>query len=354
MKLTKLLIAIATFATITLSSSAYIATKEVTSAVLVDKAKHSLDLTTNGLHNISVSEAFTIDKSEAAQINFLRCSFARPEFRFSWFCHQQKIDGKMTKNSYVALKDDQQKYFKANVFKSIAYEARKLFEQAEQLSTLAKIQRSNKNAIEKAKASGVNGEARAVDGVEHGGSELMKAGTQTLVKKQIYENSFDPILEFSTISIPDIIERFESSNSPTSIKDFEPVLFRVIASEQSKEYRVGYSSVLSNLGLVAVENDVRKQSDIIAKINKGLSHTFILVLIFLLCISIQIAFISYNGEDDLKKKVRVLRKRRYKLLKTAKPFSKEAAEISELDIKIEELDNKLAKLKDEVKGENHE
>lgn len=111
MNISKLAIALATFATITLSSSAYIATKEVTSAVLVDKAKHSLDLTTNGLHNISVSEAFTIDKSEAAQINFLRCSFARPEFRFSWYCHQLKTDGKMTKQSYVALKADQEKYF---------------------------------------------------------------------------------------------------------------------------------------------------------------------------------------------------------------------------------------------------
>lgn len=126
MNISKLAIALATFATITLSSSAYIATKEVTSAVIVDKAKHSLDLTTNGLHNISVSEAFTIDKSEAAQINFLRCSFSRPEFRFSWFCHQLREDGKMTKLSYAALKADQQEYFKENVLKSIIYEAQKM------------------------------------------------------------------------------------------------------------------------------------------------------------------------------------------------------------------------------------
>lgn len=133
MKLTKLVMALATFATITLSTSAYIATNEVTSAVLVDKAKHSLDLTTNGLHNISVREAFTIDQSEAAQINFLRCSFARPEFRFSWFCHQTKIDGKMTKQSYVALKADQEKYFKENVIKSVSYEAQKWILRAEQM-----------------------------------------------------------------------------------------------------------------------------------------------------------------------------------------------------------------------------
>ncbi|MBK3462623.1 MULTISPECIES: hypothetical protein [Pseudomonas] len=124
MKLTKLVIAIATFATITLSSSAYIATQDVTSAVIVDKAKHSLDLKTNGLHNISVSEAFTIDKSEAAQINFLRCSFARPEFRFSWFCHQMKSDGKMTKNSYIALKDDQEKYANSHRLESFFYSLR--------------------------------------------------------------------------------------------------------------------------------------------------------------------------------------------------------------------------------------
>lgn len=168
MKLTNLVIALATFATVSLSSAFYVSQQEVTSAVIVDKAKHSLDLTTNGLYHISLSEAFTIDKSEAAQINFLRCSFARPEFRFSWFCHQLKSDGKMTKQSYMALKADQEKYFKENVFKSIAFEARKLQQLAEQASTLAKIQRSNKNAIEKAKASDVNGESRAVDGVEHG------------------------------------------------------------------------------------------------------------------------------------------------------------------------------------------
>ena len=151
MKLTNLVIAIATFATITLSSSAYIATQDVTSAVIVDKAKHSLDLTTNGLHHISLSEAYAIDRSEASQINFLRCSFARPEFRFSWFCHQQKIDGKMTKNSYVALKDDQQKYFKENVIKSVGYEAQKWILRAEQLrlgtaiNNLSKTELSNQS-----------------------------------------------------------------------------------------------------------------------------------------------------------------------------------------------------------------
>ncbi|HGM6307650.1 TPA: hypothetical protein ACKP8D_000032 [Pseudomonas putida] len=126
MKLTNLVMALATFATITLSTSAYIATQDVTSAVIVDKAKHSLDLTSNGLYNISISEAYIVDRSEASQINFLRCSFSRPEFRFSWFCHQLKEDGKMTKQSYAALKADQQEYFKENVLKSIIYEAQKM------------------------------------------------------------------------------------------------------------------------------------------------------------------------------------------------------------------------------------
>ncbi|MFV3378354.1 hypothetical protein ACNE9Y_30000 [Pseudomonas sp. NY11226] len=126
MKLTNLVMALATFATITLSTSAFIATQDVTSAVIVDKAKHSLDLTTNGLHHISIGEAYIIDRSEAAQINFLRCSFSRPEFRFSWFCHQLKSDGKMTKLSYAALHADQQEYFKENVLKSIIYEAQKM------------------------------------------------------------------------------------------------------------------------------------------------------------------------------------------------------------------------------------
>lgn len=68
---------------------------------------------------------------------------------------------------------------------------------------------------------------------------------------------------------------------------------------------------------------------------------------------------EFTGENKVarnlessKQSVKVLRKRRYKLLKTAKPFSKEAAEIRELEIKIEELDNKIAKLKTEVTGEH--
>ncbi|CAH0134035.1 MULTISPECIES: hypothetical protein [Pseudomonas] len=308
MKLTKLVIAIATFATITLSSSAYIATQDVTSAVLVDKAKHSLDLTTNGLHNISVSEAFTIDKSEAAQINFLRCSFARPEFRFSWFCHQMKKDGKMTKNSYVALKDDQQKYFKENVIKSVSYEAQKWILRAEQLRVMKSITRS-----EPFNSGGITASKRSEYIAEYFESQSRATGVNS--EAQAKMNNF---------SISDVIERFDSTNSPSSIKDSDPL----------------------------------------AKINDGLidSHLlamiFILgisiVMMFLLCILIVMAVAVYNGEGDLKQKVKVLRKRRYKLLRTAKPFSKEAAEISELDIKIEELDNKLAKLKDEVKGENHE
>ncbi|RTX96349.1 hypothetical protein EJ576_21735 [Pseudomonas sp. C 49-2] len=331
MKSSKLVVAIFAYATITFCSAYYISTKEVTSAVLVDKAKHSLDLTTNGLHNISISEAFTIDKSEAAQINFLRCSFARPEFRFSWFCHQQKIDGKMTKNSYVALKDDQQKYFRENVIKSVAYEGRKWAQQAEQLSTFARIQSSHEKVNEKAKASGVNGEAKSVESVEQGGRELMEAGTQVIIGKNISDfrknisNSplgIDPITEFSNFSIKYIERRFIDSESPSAIKDF---------------------GILNYSG----------KNDPLAKINDGLIDAH-LVLIFLLSISIGIAVAAYDSEGDLKQKVKVLRKRRYKLLRTAKPFSKEAAEIRELDIKIEELDNKIAKLKDEVKGENHE
>lgn len=120
MKLTNLVIALATFATVSLSSAFYVSQQEVTSAVIVDKAKHSLNLTTNGLYHISLSEAFTIDKSEAAQINFLRCSFTRPEFRFSWYCHQLKIDGKMNKNSYIALKDDMSTSEKHDLVKGLS------------------------------------------------------------------------------------------------------------------------------------------------------------------------------------------------------------------------------------------
>jgi hypothetical protein len=190
MKLTNLVIALATFATVTLSSAFYVSQQEVTSAVIVDKAKHSLDLTTNGLYHISLSEAFTIDKSEAAQINFLRCSFARPEFRFSWYCHQMKIDGKMTKNSYVALKDDQQKAYQKDLVRSLVLGGYEMMKAALQLHRInspvgsgvphsqKKVSASDLDLIIKepeaknSKASDVNGEARAVDGVEKGGSEL--------------------------------------------------------------------------------------------------------------------------------------------------------------------------------------
>jgi hypothetical protein len=154
MKLTNLVIALATFATITLSSAAYISTKEITSAVLVDKAKHSIDLPTNGLYHISVEEAYAIDKSEVEQIKFLRCSFARPEFKFSWFCHQQKKDGQVTKYSYAALKQDQETYFKDNVITSVVYEAQKEMLRAEQLrigeaiNNLSKTRMSDKSEKE--------------------------------------------------------------------------------------------------------------------------------------------------------------------------------------------------------------
>lgn len=217
MKLTKLLIAIATFATITLSSSAYIATKEVTSAVLVDKAKHSLDLTTNGLHNISVSEAFTIDKSEAAQINFLRCSFARPEFRFSWFCHQQKIDGKMTKNSYVALKDDQQKYFKENVIKSVSYEAQKWILRAEQMRigtamhNLSKKQVTNINEFHD------------------------KFEDASIIAKdvQLFNEKFKAMSD--SINLKEIEKRFIDSESPSKAKDFDPKQEGAINADQTNQ-----------------------------------------------------------------------------------------------------------------------
>ncbi|MBG5342928.1 hypothetical protein GHU64_06740 [Pseudomonas aeruginosa] len=196
MNISKLAIALATFATITLSTSAFIATQDVTSAVIVDKAKHSLDLTTNGLHHISIGEAYIIDRSEASQINFLRCSFTRPEFRFSWFCHQLKEDGKMTKQSYVALQADQNKYFRENVFKSIAYEARKLYEHAEQSSAIAKIQRAHKKVNEKAKASEVKGEAKAIEDVEQGGRDISKTGTETSIRKNIVDSTIDSITSF--------------------------------------------------------------------------------------------------------------------------------------------------------------
>lgn len=279
MKLSKLVVAIFAYATITFCSAYYIATKEVTSAVLVDKAKHSLDLTTNGLHNISVSEAFTIDKSEAAQINFLRCSFARPEFRFSWFCHQQKIDGKMTKNSYVSLKDDQQKYFRENVIKSVAYEGRKWAQQAEQLSTFARIQSSHEKVNEKAKASGVNGEAKSVESVEQGGRELMKAGTQLIFRKNYSESplGIDPITEFSNFSIKDIERRFIDSDSPTAIKDYEPEIKGILSNLDK--------GLQSNVGLVAADNDETKQS--------GIGKTiYLAILLTLVCIIICLLFLS--------------------------------------------------------------
>lgn len=378
MKLTKLVMALATFATITLSTSAYIATNEVTSAVLVDKAKHSLDLTTNGLHNISVREAFTIDQSEASQINFLRCSFARPEFRFSWFCHQMKIDGKMTKNSYVALKADQEKYFKENVIKSVSYEAQKWMLRAEQMRigtamhNLSKKQVTNINEFhdkfedaaviakdlqlfnekykalndvanneikEKAtgvngdlnslenvgygmmkaafqlhrinspvgsgaahsqkkvyasdldsimketkanesKASGMNGEANLLNNVETGGRELVKAGTQVIIGKNISDfrnnvsNSplatIDPITEISNISISDVIERFESSNSPSAIKDYEPEIKGILSNLDK--------GLLSNVGLVAADNNETKESGI----GKTIYLAFLLTLAFII------------------------------------------------------------------------
>ncbi|HCF4091710.1 TPA: hypothetical protein NIE69_002123 [Pseudomonas aeruginosa] len=227
MKLTNLVMALATFATITLSTSAYIATQDVTSAVIVDKAKHSLDLTTNGLHHISISEAYIIDRSEAAQINFLRCSFSRPEFRFSWFCHQLKEDGKMTKQSYLALKIDQDKYFKENVLKSIIYESRKwmllgkqmsvglehkpsetstkevlnetkFLDQYNQYAQLAnKIQHFN----ERYKASLQYG---VMQDVEKGGRELSKAGTETVIRKNISDAhavATYPLTEIDRVSI---------------------------------------------------------------------------------------------------------------------------------------------------------
>ncbi|CEL31175.1 hypothetical protein [Pseudomonas fluorescens] len=279
MKLTNLVIALATFATITLSSSAYIATKEVTSAVIVDKAKHSLNLTTNGLYHISLSEAFTIDNSEAEQINFLRCSFSRPEFRFSWYCHQLKIDGKLTKNSYMALKDDQEKYFRENVIKSIAYEARKLQQLAEQASTLSKIQRVHKTAQEKAKASGVNGEARAVDSVEHGGSELMKVGTNEEFRKSLHEINLEALREFN---LHDVIERYESSNSPKSVQDFEPD-----AKALLKNIDKGF---LAGVGLIPADEDDAKHAGVgkleATKNSKIVAGSIVAILLILIIISI--------------------------------------------------------------------
>lgn len=283
MKLTNLVIALATFATVSLSSAFYVSQQEVTSAVIVDKAKHSLDLTTNGLYHISLSEAFTIDESEAAQINFLRCSFSRPEFRFSWYCHQLKSGGKMTKNSYVALKADQEKYFKENVIKSVAFEARKLFEQSEQLSTLAKIQRSHKTAQEKAKASGVNGEARTIESVEQGGSELIKVGTNKEFRKSLHDINMESLREFNLYAV---IERFESSNSPSSVNDFEPQTNALL-----KNIDKGF---LAGVGLVAIDNDDSKNTSVGKKENttntKIFEYGMISILLILIVISIAAIF----------------------------------------------------------------
>lgn len=332
MKLTNLVISLATFATITLSSSAYIATKEVTSAVLVDKAKHSLDLTTNGLHNISVSEAFTIDKSEAAQINFLRCSFARPEFRFSWFCHQMKKDGKMTKNSYVALKDDQQKYFKTNVFKSIAYEARRLFEQAEQLSTLAKIQRAHKKANEKAeasgaahlqnkvyssdldsimketeanesKATGVKGEAGVLNEIVEVGRVLTKTDTNIVSTKSLKDLNIEALKEFSVFKV---YERLAGSDRTGLIdwnKDFEQAgthdhsIVNMILNQDKQ--------VLDNLGLVAADTDSTKHAGLGQKKHKINDRIFVCCMVSVLLTMLIILFVSlYKDAEDFCKGIK--------------------------------------------------
>jgi hypothetical protein len=326
MKEYKLAIAFTILSTITLCSVDYISTKEITSAVLIDKARNAVNLNTNGLHNISVREAFNIDQSEATKNNFLRCSFARPEFRFSWFCHQFKSDGKMTDKSYVALKADQETYFKENVIKSVNYEAQKLIMGAEQLrlgtamhnlskikvtntkefnekfeksSILAKdVQHFNEkykalndvanNEIQEqatevngevgvlkslqndgygmmkaalqlhrinspvgsaeshsqkkvyasdldlimketeaneSKATGVKGEVVVLNNVEQGERELMNAGIQKVVEKNISVSPLriNPIAEMSNISISDIVERFENSNSPKSVSDYNTI-----------------------------------------------------------------------------------------------------------------------------------
>lgn len=349
MKLTNLVMALATFATITLSTSAFIATQDVTSAVIVDKAKHSLDLTTNGLHHISIGEAYIIDRSEAAQINFLRCSFSQPEFRFSWFCHQLKTDGKMTKQSYVALQADQNKYFRENALKSVIYEAQKwmMFSQQSKVGLELKKEKPHGSAV--------------IDALTNGGQELSKKGIETVVAHNIHEAAVesDPILKIHNFSISDVAQRFADSQSPTQIKDFEFISSEHIANEQSKDYVVDLTSLYEYLGLVPEDTDSTKT----AGIGKA-EHTTIsihqLLLYSLVIMSIIATVNEFTGENKVarqleswKQSVKVLRKRRYKLLKIAKPFSKEAAEISELDVKIKELDDKIEQKK-VAGGEKHE
>lgn len=279
MKLTNLVIALATFATITLSSSAYIATNEVTSAVLVDKAKHSLDLTTNGLHKISVSEAFTIDKSEATQINFLRCSFARPEFRFSWFCHQLKSDGKMTKQSYVALKADQEKYFKENVIKSVSYEAQKWMLRAEQMRigtamhNLSKKQVTNINEF----------------------NDKFEDASIIAKDVQLFNEKYKAMSD--SINLKEVEKRFIDSESPSSVHDYEPK-----KNEALTNFDKG---LLANIGIFASDTDSTKHAGLGQKKHKINDRIFVCCMVSVLLTMLIILFVSlYKDAEDFFKGIK--------------------------------------------------
>ena len=204
MNINKFAFALVTFTCITFSSAIYIAKKEVTSAVLVDKAMHSIDMPTNGLYNLSIAEAFAIDKSETAQINFLRCSFARPEFRFSWFCHQTKIDGKMTKQSYAALKADQEKYFRDNVFRSFIYEAEKLMIRHAQLS------------IETAMNHHQKGKVTNTDEYNE------KYEHASVIARDVQNFNEKYKAQYGSIDLKEIEERFIDSESPVTVSNYDP------------------------------------------------------------------------------------------------------------------------------------
>lgn len=295
MKLTNLVMALATFATITLSTSAYIATKDVTSAVIVDKAKHSLDLTTNGLHHISLSEAAIIDRSEAEQINFLRCSFSRPEFRFSWFCHQLKEDGKMTKQSYAALHADQNKYFRENALKSVIYEAQKwmMFSQQSKVGLELKKEKPHGSAV--------------IDALTNGGQELSKKGIETVVAHNILEAAVesDPILKIHNFSISDVAQRFADGQSPTQIKDFEFISSEHIANEQSKDYVVDLTSLYEYLGLVPADTYSTNDAGISQKKHKVNDRIFVCVMVSTLLTMLIIIFVSlYKDAEDFFKVIK--------------------------------------------------
>lgn len=78
------------------------------------------------------------------------------------------------------------------------------------------------------KSSGVNGEAKAVKGVEQGGRELSKAGTETVIRKNLSDAqafAVSPLTETDRVSIQELYNRLGDTEIPSKIKDLDPILF---------------------------------------------------------------------------------------------------------------------------------